>query len=234
MTSASRAPISRTWVSNLFALGLALGGTLSLRAQEPQAQDPIITVAPDRPKPKPPEPKPPVPTPSAKPKVEKDSGFGVHAGAAIPQGDIQSLSPSSKPNAALGYGVHYFLDLGHGHGARARIDTNRYKTPMDPVTGLALTQDILNFGGDYLFFFRDTPRGVYLLAGVNMARVKETVDTSNNGSFSATKTRGSFAGGGGYQLGRLGFEVRYTTFANDSGGGTKSVDTLGILATWRF
>ena len=139
--------------------------------------------------------------------------YGVQGLVNIPLGDLKEYVDS---NPGPGFGVHGTFDLGDGHMLRPRLDYSIF--PEASFATIKQTATSLSLGGDYLYFITGKPEGLYLTAGLAVARwslqqkdVPGVPDTTSN------STKIGVAAGVGYQWSAtLGTEARWlhSTLAN--------------------
>lgn len=125
---------------------------------------------------------------------------GIMAGAALPQGDLKTISDNST-----GFNLTLFgrWDLGQGHAIRARLDGTGFTgspntLPLDNATlnlkgNVDVTTSIGVLGADYLYYFdKTTAHGFYAGGGLGLAG--NTVKLEYNG-LSTDHTHRSLAAG---------------------------------------
>lgn len=174
--------------------------------------------------------------------------FGLEAGSALPLG---SLKTAVGGGVGLGLGLHVFVDLGGGHALRPRLEDWRIRSTVGYTAVPAYRYwNTLNVAQgelalDYLYFFEGTAsRGPYLLAGPGLSSNRIQVEgavSTGQGLIEDTMTRATrslaVSAGGGYQFTpRFGVEARYhtTRAVPPPTGGTVSLDTLNLVAVFRF
>lgn len=141
---------------------------------------------------------------------------GLQLGPAFTTGDMKTLTDGKTGATLVFFGL---WDLGGGQVVRARLDgiaasgspssfpTSVGAVPMTP--GDTISASTSTLGGDYLYFLEGTrERGVYLGAGLGVARNKVDLDIKNVGgtglNIVGTQTTTSLGYGlyAGYQFNR--------------------------------
>ncbi|MBL0312401.1 MAG: porin family protein [Holophagaceae bacterium] len=170
----------------------------------------------------------------------QDVHFGLHAGLAIPQGDLsrkQLLGSDPGGN----FGAHVNFDMKQGHVIRIRTDYSQFRENKT-FEGYGFTSKIkasdLSLGVDYLYFVDHRPTGLYMMAGVSGNRwdlsskddYGYAIDT-----FNMTTTKFGYGFGVGYQFNQSwGLEAGYTYSKIGSSDFPINADVLRLTATIRF
>jgi hypothetical protein len=143
--------------------------------------------------------------------------FGVQGALSVPVSDLTDYA-----GTGVLLGGHAQWDFHGGHGLLALADAAFYTShDGSSVNGL-------QGAADYTYHVEREPSGLFLLAGLSLAKYRTTY---SNSSYNFGNTNLGVDLGGGYDLDRnLGVLVRYTTHHSDAMGPNASPNPLEHLS----
>lgn len=165
----------------------------------------------------------------ALPLAAQEPQFGVHAGFALPAGDLGS---ALDRNFGLTVGGHAGFYRSGGHELRPRAEFTRFDGGWHPVGDGRFSRSrisSLTLGCDYLYHTEMRPTGLYLLMGLGNSWWQDRTE----GQPSASQSSLAVSLGAGYRVDRhWSVEGRFITgsFRDASG----QAHQLQAVASYRF